>query len=182
MSEQQILRLLATLREEVAHVRSRQEELYEVLVSYKDQLHDLKKTVTESLEGLPKSPYIAGQLVPAPHAIGGVDAFAELVSTYLHKGPQVPDDPGPVDARCDPPPEVSPEEIELEPDPDRSRRGRRRGPRVDPDLARSPDRDIVPLDLEGDDGKKKKKRRSRSRKKKKKQKAAPESEAVSAED
>ena len=51
MSEQnQILRVLATLREEMAAVRARQEELYELLASYKDQIHDLKSTVAEKLE------------------------------------------------------------------------------------------------------------------------------------
>jgi hypothetical protein len=166
--QQQILRLLATIREEVADIRTRQEELYEVLVSYKDQLHNLDKTVQEGLRGLPSSPYIAGQLVPAPDHIGGVDDFRQLIATYLH-GPPPPMDGGePVDVVVDPPAEVKPEEIELEPDEDRpKRRSRSRGQRADPDLSRGPERDVVPLDLDDEPAKKKKKRRRRSRSKKK---------------
>jgi hypothetical protein len=159
---------LATLREEVSAVRSRQEELYEVLVSYKDQLADLKATVQERLEGLPKSPYIAGQLVPAPDSIGGVDDFRQLLATYLHGPPPPSDDEGPVDVVMDPPPEVKPEDIELEPGEDRPPRRGRRGPRMDPDLARAPDRDVVPLDLDDDGDKKKKKKKTRRRSRKKK--------------
>ena len=76
--QQQILRLLATIREEVADIRSRQEELYEILISYKDQINDLKGTVVDKLQGLPKSPYIAGQLVPAPSKVDGVEDFQVL--------------------------------------------------------------------------------------------------------
>lgn len=168
--QQQTLRLLATLREEISAVRARQEELYEVLISYKDQVQDLKSTVLEKLEGLPKSPYIAGQLVPAPETIGGIDDFRDLLATYLHKAPPNSEEPPPVDVVMDPLPEVKPEEIELEPsdDPPR-RRGQHREPRIDPDLSRGPDRDVVPLDL---DEPKKKRRRSRSSRKKKSKSAA----------
>ena len=107
--QQQTLRLLATLREEIAAVRARQEELYEVLISYKDQVQDLRSTVVEKLEGLPKSPYIAGQLVPAPDNIGGVDDFRQLLSTYLHQAPPGAEDPAPRDVVMDPPEEVKPE-------------------------------------------------------------------------
>lgn len=152
----QILRLLGTIREECSEIRSRQEELYELLISYKDQIHDLKRTVAESLAGLPKSPYFAGQLVPAPENIGGVDEFRELLSTYLHRTTEDSDpDAAPVDSVYEPPPEVDPDDIELEPSNDKPRRrrgggGGSRRPR-DMDLERGPDRGIEPLDLDDDD-------------------------------
>lgn len=170
MSEQQILRLLATIREEVAGIRSRQEELYELLLSFKDQIHEVKKTVSEGLEGLPTSPYIAGQLVPAPDTVDGLDEFGQLLATYLHKAPRG-EEPPPRDVVFDPPQDVDADSIVLEPGEDRPpRRGRsRRGPRMDTDLERGPDRGVVPLDLDGPDEKKKKKRRrSRGRRGRKK--------------
>ena len=116
MSDQnQILRLLGTIREESAATRSRQEELFELLISYKDQIEDLKQTVLEKLAGLPKSPYIAGQLVPAPDKIDGTDDFRQLLATYLH-GPQPTDedDGGPLDVEMPPPRAVDPSEVQLE--------------------------------------------------------------------
>ncbi|MCW8141981.1 MAG: hypothetical protein KIT58_24000, partial [Planctomycetota bacterium] len=121
MSDQnQILRLLATIREECAGIRSRQEELYEILISYKDQIQDLKQTVTEKLAGLPRSPYIAGQLVPAPHKVDGVDDYRELLATYLHKvtDSTPADDERPVDLVWEKPAAVRPEDIPLEDDED----------------------------------------------------------------
>jgi hypothetical protein len=165
--QNQILRLLATLREEMAAVRARQEELYEVLVSYKDQIQDLKQTVSDKLEGLPTSPYIAGQLVPAPDSTKGVDDFGQLLATYLHGAPPGNGDEDPVDVDMSPPEAPRPEDIELEPGDDPPRRRRGRSGRIDPDLSRGPDRDVVPLDLDEPKKKKaKKRRRSRSRKKK----------------
>lgn len=173
--QQQILRLLATIREEVANIRSRQEELYEILLSYKDQIHEVKRTVEEGLEGLPKSPYIAGALVPAPGQVEGVDEFTQLLATYLHKAPPVHDDTPPRDVQFEPDRPARDEEIELEPDEDRERRRGRNGGRGggrprDSDLERGPDRDIELLDL--DDEGKKKKRRPRRRKKTGKSEAA----------
>lgn len=169
--QQQVLRLLATIREEVSDIRTRQEELYEILVSYKDQIQDLKQTVNDGLAGLPKSPYIAGQLVPAPERIGGVDDFRQLLATYLHGAPPQEEDDEIADVVIDPPTELDERDVKLEPDEDRpSRRrnsgGGRRRERSDPDLSRGPDRDVVPLDLDDDGPKKKKKRRRRTRKKK----------------
>lgn len=160
MSDQnQILRLLATIREECAGIRSRQEELYEILISYKDQIQDLKQTVTEKLAGLPRSPYIAGQLVPAPHKVDGVDDYRELLATYLHKvtDSTPADDERPVDLVWEKPAAVRPEDIPLEDDEDeRPRRhhgggGGGGGGRRDNDLERGPDRDIEPIDLDDDD-------------------------------
>ena len=164
MSDQnQILRLLATLREESAQVRRRQEELYELLISYKDQIQDLKQTVVEKLAGLPKSPYIAGQLVPMPKKLEGVEDYRELLATYLHKAASGEVDPAerPVDTAYEPAPHIDPETIELEDEDDSSdERPRRRGrggrsggggggPR-DGDLERGPDRDVEPFGV--DDG------------------------------
>ncbi|MCO5166674.1 MAG: hypothetical protein M9894_09945 [Planctomycetes bacterium] len=158
MSDQnQILRLLATIREECAGIRSRQEELYEILISYKDQIHDLKQTVVEKLAGLPRSPYIAGQLVPAPHKVDGVDDYRELLATYLHKvtDSTPPADERPVDLVWEKPAAVRPEDIPLEEDEDdRPRRhhgGGGGGGRRDNDLERGPDRDIEPIDLDDDE-------------------------------
>jgi len=164
--QQQILRLLATIREEVAGIRSRQEELHDLLISYKDQLHELKTTVVDGLSGLPKSPYIAGQLVPAPDKIDGIDDFRHLLATYLHKAPPDDHDSKPVDTSYDPPRAIKPEEIELEPledAPERRRGGSGGGRRHDSDLERGPDRDVEVLDLDEDDrrGGDKKRRRSR---------------------
>lgn len=164
--QQQILRLLATIREEVGGIRSRQEELYELLISYKDQLHELKQTVVDGLAGLPKSPYIAGQLVPIPRRIDAIEDLEGLLKTYLHGSP--PEDDPPIDTVFDPPPEVKPEDVELEAHDDPPRRRERSGggggggQRHDRDLERGPDRDVVPLDLD-DDKKKKSRRRSRGR-------------------
>jgi len=157
----QILRLLGTIREECAEMRKRQEELYELLISYKDQIEDVKATVLDKLSGLPKSPYIAGQLVPAPEEVEGVDDFQHLLATYLHKRP-FPEDEGeaqPEDVVYEPPPEVDPSSIKLEDEPGRGPRGGGRGGRRgrserrprDMDLERGPDRDIEPLDLDADD-------------------------------
>ena len=67
MSDQnQILRLLGTIREECAEMRHRQEELYELLISYKDQVHDLKQTVVDKLAGLPESPGGSTSAPPGP--------------------------------------------------------------------------------------------------------------------
>jgi hypothetical protein len=164
--QQQILRLLATIREEVADIRTRQEELFEILVSYKDQIQDLKQTVETGLEGLPTSPYIAGQLVPAPDHIGGVDDFRQLIATYLHGPTPVTSDEAPIDVVRDPIAEVKPEDIELERDEDRPKRGRSRGrqeERSDPDLSRGPDRDIVALDLDEKPSKKRRRRRGKKK-------------------
>lgn len=164
MSDQnQILRLLATIREECAAVRSRQEELYELLVSYKDQIHDLKATVVEKLAGLPKSPYIAGQLVPAPRKNEGVDEFRHLLATYLHKVTDVNEesDERPADFVYEKRADMKPDDIPLEEDEDdRPRRSHGGGggggsgsaprPRRDNDLERGPDRDIEPIDLDDD--------------------------------
>lgn len=165
MSDQnQILRLLATLREESAQVRRRQEELYELLISYKDQIQDLKQTVVEKLAGLPKSPYIAGQLVPMPKKLEGVEDYRELLATYLHKAASGEVDPAerPVDTVYEPAPPIDPETIPLEEEEDSSdERPRRRGrggrsggsgggPR-DGDLERGPDRDVEPFDLNEDE-------------------------------
>ncbi|MCA8924614.1 MAG: hypothetical protein KDD82_22570 [Planctomycetes bacterium] len=187
MSDQnQILRLLGTIREESAATRSRQEELFELLISYKDQIEDLKQTVLEKLAGLPKSPYIAGQLVPAPDKIDGTDDFRQLLATYLH-GPQPTDedDGGPLDVEMPPPRAVDPSEVQLESEGRSTSRGEGRsegrsgsrgrsggrgrsssgGPR-DSDLERGPDRDVEPFDLqEPEKGGKKKAKRRRRRKK-----------------
>lgn len=191
MSDQnQILRLLGTIREESAAIRSRQEELFELLISYKDQIEDLKQTVIEKLAGLPKSPYIAGQLVPAPDKIGGVDDFRQLLATYLHGAPPQDDDDeddGPVDVEMAPPRAVDPSEIQLESDGSRrsgngdggrsgrsSRsRGRSGGGPRDSDLERGPDRDVEPFDLKEPEkgSKKKSKRRRRGGRKKSGEKA-----------
>jgi hypothetical protein len=161
--QNQILRLLATIREECAAVRSRQEELYEILISYKDQLQDLKQTVVEKLAGLPKSPYIAGQLVPAPRKNEGVDEFRHLLATYLHKVTDGSDesDERPVDFVYEKRADIKPDDIPLEEDEDdRPRRSHGHGgggasgggprPRRDNDLERGPDRDIEPIDLDDD--------------------------------
>lgn len=163
MSDQnQILRLLATLREEVGEVRQRQEELFELLVSYKDQIQDLKATVVEKLAGLPRSPYIAGQLVPMPKKLDGVEDYRELLATYLHKAATTgveDEDARPVDTVYEPPPPIPVDQIELEDEEDgseeRPRRRQRRsggggGPR-DSDLERGPDRDVEPFDLSEDE-------------------------------
>lgn len=159
--QQQVLRLLATIREEVSDIRTRQEELYEVLLGYKEQLQDLKGSVVDGLAGLPTSPYIAGQLVPAPDGIGGVDDFRQLLATYLHGAPPVTEDE-PIDVVIAPPAEVDPADVKLEPDEDRPRskpRGNGRGRRAKSDS----DGD----DSDGDGAKKKKKRRRRAPRKKK---------------
>lgn len=166
----QILRLLATIREEVADIRSRQEELYELLLGYKDQIQDVKKTVEDGLSGLPKSPYIAGQLVPAPDAIEEVDEFGQLLATYLHKAPRGQGRTPPRDVSFEPPPEVDPKDIVLEKGeaPEgRRRRGGGGGGRGGGGLERGPDRSVTEIDLDDDgEGKTKKKRRRRRRKKK----------------
>ena len=177
MSDQnQILRLLATIREESNEIRSRQEELYELLISYKDQLQDLKSTVTEMLSGLPQSPYIAGQLVPAPESVEGIQEFRQVLATYLHKyHPNVEWEPEDV---VYPPNKVAdPSTIELEDGEEgpRSRRRERGGDRSRPrdaDLERGPDRNIEPIDLDEPEGDKdsKSKRRRRRRKDKDKDK------------
>lgn len=170
--QQQILRLLATIREEVADIRSRQEELYELLISYKDQIHEVKSTVEEGLTGLPRSPYVAGQLVPAPSQIDGVDEFGQMLATYLHKHASWPVELAPTDVSFDPPAEVDPDSIELEQGENVVKRRRGRGggggggPR-DGDLERGPDRGVTPIDLDADEGGKKKKKRRRRRRKKK---------------
>lgn len=152
----QILRLLATIREECAGIRSRQEELYEILVSYKDQIQDLRATVVDKLAGLPRSPYIAGQLVPAPHKTDGVDDYRQVLATYLHKVTEnTPADEKPADLVWERPAPVKPEDIVLEDDEDdRPRRrhgGGGGGHRRDNDLERGPDRDIEPIDLDDDE-------------------------------
>jgi len=171
----QILRLLATIREEVADIRSRQEELYELLLGYKDQIQDVKKTVEDGLSGLPKSPYIAGQLVPAPDAIEGVDEFGQLLATYLAKAPRGQGRTPPRDVSFQSPPEVDPSDIVLEKGEGLDGGGARRrrsgggggGSRGGGGLERGPDRSVTEIDLDDDgDGKTKKKRRRRRRKKK----------------
>jgi hypothetical protein len=150
---------LATIREEVSDIRTRQEELYEVLIGYKEQLQELKGSVVDGLAGLPKSPYIAGQLVPAPDGIGGVDDFRQLLATYLHGAPPATEDE-PVDVTIDPPAEVNPDDVKLEPDEDRPRsktRGNGRGRRTRSDSD----------DGDGGAKKTKKKRRRRAPRKKK---------------
>ena len=75
-----------------------------------------------------------------------------------------------------PPPDVKPEDIQLEADPDKPRRGRRSGGgggggkrggggggKRDMDLERGPDRDIEPFDLDDDDDEKGDKPRRRRR-------------------
>lgn len=182
MSDQnQILRLLGTIREESAAIRSRQEELFELLISYKDQIEDLKKTVIDKLSGLPKSPYIAGQLVPAPDTIDGTEDFRQLLATYLHGAPPDDEDNGPVDVEMPPPAEVDPDSIKLESEGRArgvggggsgggggGRRGRRSsgGPR-DSDLERGPDRDVEPFDLKEPEKKSTKKKSKRRRRRKK---------------
>lgn len=182
--QQQILRLLATIREEVAGIRSRQEELYEILLSYKDQIHAVQRAVDEGLEGLPKSPYIAGQLVPAPDQLDGVDDFTQALATFLHRTPLTPETT-PTGRRHDAAPPVPDEEIVLEPSDDKpSRRrggggGKGKGRPRDMDLERGPDRDVELLDLDDDDDDDKpakKKRRRRSRKKSTKKKASAKSD------
>lgn len=167
----QILRLLATIREEVADIRSRQEELYELLLGYKDQIQDVKKTVEDGLSGLPKSPYIAGQLVPAPDTVEEVDEFGQLLAAYLHKAPRGQGRTPPRDVSFDPPREVDPSEIVLEkgeaPEGRRRRGGGGGGGRGGGGLERGPDRSVTEIDLDDEgDGKPKKKRRRRRRKKK----------------
>lgn len=159
--QQQILRLLVTLREECQSIRSRQEELYSLLLSYKDQLHDLKATVVDKLAGLPKSPYIAGQLVPAPQRLEGVDDLRHVLATYLHRYTALSEEQDkPIDFELARPVEVKPEEIELEADEtERPRKpqggGQGGGRKRDADLSRGPDRDVEEIDLsdepEGDD-------------------------------
>jgi hypothetical protein len=158
--QNQILRLLATIREETATIRSRQEELYELLISYKDQLQDLKQTVVDKLSGLPRSPYIAGQLVPAPHKREGVDDYREVLATYLHKVTEDSkvdeSDEQPSDLVWEKTPVVKPDEITLEEDEDDDRPRRHHGGgaprgRRDNDLERGPDRDIEPIDLDDDE-------------------------------
>ncbi len=176
-----VLRLLGTLREEIEAIRTKQAEIYEVVLSYKDQLRDLQSTVTESLRGLPKSPYIAGQLVPAPRKKAGVDDFRDLLATYLHGPTDSAEDEKPADVDLTPAPEPEPaadvaeEELEDEDDEDdededdrgrhrrRGGRGRSGGPRASDEdmrgLNRGPERDVEPFDLrpapsegqEGDD-------------------------------
>ncbi len=174
----QILRLLATIREEVADIRSRQEELYELLLGYKDQIQEVKKTVEDGLSGLPKSPYIAGQLVPAPDAIEEVDEFGQLLATYLAKAPRGQGRTPPRDVSFESPPEVDPSDIVLEKgeglDGGGARSGGRRrsggggggGSRGGGGLERGPDRSVTEIDLDDDGDKTKKKRRRRRRKKK----------------
>ncbi len=162
MDQNQIQRLLLALREEVAAIRKRQEEQFELLLSYKDQIQDLKTTVMDKLAGLPKSPYIAGMLVPAPNKTDGVDEFRHLLATYLHKNDGTAPDPAekPADLVFEKPPEVKPDDIELEPDEterprrreggdrgDRSDRPRRPRDKEDNDLQRGPERDVEPFDL-----------------------------------
>lgn len=174
MSDQnQILRLLGTIREECSEIRSRQEELYELLISYKDQVHDLKRTVVDKLAGLPRSPYIAGQLVPAPDLTeDGADEFGQLLATYLHRYHPVDpldDNSGPRDAVFEPRPPVEPDDIQLEAGEARPRRGGGRRERrvMDTDLERGPDRDIEPIDIsddaddDGGKGRRNKRRRRR---------------------
>lgn len=174
----QILRLLATIREEVADIRSRQEELYELLLGYKDQIQDVKKTVVDGLSGLPDSPYIAGQLVPAPDSVEDIDEFGQLLAAYLHKAPRGQGRTPPRDVSFEPPREVDESEIVLEKGEAPETRGRRRsgggggggGGRSSGGggLERGPDRSVTEIDLDddGDDEKAKKKRRRRRRKKK----------------
>lgn len=172
MDQNQIQRLLLALREEVAAIRKRQEEQFELLLSYKDQIQDLKTTVVEKLSGLPKSPYIAGMLVPAPNKTDGVDEFRHLLATYLHKNDGSAPDPAekPADLVFEKPPEVKPDDIELEPDETERPRRREGGDRgggahsgdrprrprdkEDNDLQRGPERDVEPFDLndDADDG------------------------------
>jgi hypothetical protein len=162
-----VLRLLGTLREEIESIRTKQAEIYEVILSYKDQLRELQTTVTESLKGLPKSPYIAGQLVPAPRKKQGVDDFRDLLATYLHGPTDSADDEKPVDVDLTPIPipdlppvedsaEDGDDEEEEEDEERRRRRGRGGGgggggPRpYDEDvrgLNRGPERDVEPFDL-----------------------------------
>ncbi|HZV02816.1 MAG TPA: hypothetical protein VFF73_39275 [Planctomycetota bacterium] len=158
-----VLRLLGTLREEIESIRTKQAEIYEVILSYKDQLRELQTTVTESLKGLPKSPYIAGQLVPAPRKKQGVDDFRDLLATYLHGPADSAEDEKPVDVDLTPIPipdlppveETAEDADEDEEEEDEERRRRRRGggggPRpYDEDvrgLNRGPERDVEPFDL-----------------------------------
>ncbi|MBL4847948.1 MAG: hypothetical protein JKY65_20730 [Planctomycetes bacterium] len=170
----QILRLLATIREEVADIRSRQEELYELLLGYKDQIQDVKQTVVEGLEGLPDSPYIAGQLVPAPDSLEGVDEFGQLLATYLHKAPRGQGRTPPRDVSFESPEEVDEDDVVLEKDETlesgRKGRGRRSGGGggggSGGGLERGPDRSVTEIDLDDDGDGVKKKRRRRRRKKK----------------
>ncbi|MBI3724029.1 hypothetical protein HY251_08770, partial [bacterium] len=155
-----MLRLLGTLREEIEAIRSRQAELYEVVVSFKDQLADVRSQVLEQLKGLPKSPYIAGQLVPAPRKREGVDDFRDLLATYLHGPTEPSEEEKPIDVDTVVPPEPEPplEDVEgedLEDDDDeeeqderRPRRRPERGPDEDTrGLNRGPERDVEPFDL-----------------------------------
>ena len=176
----QILRLLATIREEVSEIRGRQEELYQLLLGYKDQIHGVQRTVEEGLAGLPSSPYIAGQLVPAPDEIEEVEEFGQLLATYLRKAPRGQGRTPPRDVTFDPPREIAPEDIVLEKGESEPQKRRRNGSgggggggggRGDNDLQRGPDRGVVQIDLDDDDDdddddKAKKKRRRRRRKKK----------------
>jgi hypothetical protein len=167
----QILRLLATIREEVADIRSRQEELYELLLGYKDQIQEVKKSVVDGLVGLPDSPYIAGQLVPAPDSIEDVDEFGQLLATYLHKAPRGQGRTPPRDVSFQSPADVDEEDVVLEKgeniETGRKRRRNGGGGGSGGGLERGPDRSVTEIDLDDDDdGKVKKKRRRRRRKKK----------------
>lgn len=167
-----VLRLLGTIREEIEQIRTKQAEIYEVVLSYKHQLQELKTTVLEKLEGLPKSPYIAGQLVPMPRKRDGVDDFRDLLATYLHPAPpgspqaraeEEEDKPVDVDLTPESEPPADTESLEDEEDSDededddrrdrRRRRDERRGP-LDEDtrgLSRGPERDVEPFDLHPQD-------------------------------
>ena len=166
-----VLRLLGTLREGVEQIRAKQAEIYEVVLSYKHQLAKLETTVLEKLQGLPKSPYIAGQLVPMPRKQDGVDNFRDLLATYLHPSPPgaaEDEDDKPVDVDLTPEPDPPEAELEDEPADDdaedddrrhrREREDRPRGPQDEDTrgLHRGPERDVEPFDLsaerKGDDG------------------------------
>jgi hypothetical protein len=153
-----VLRLLGTIREEIEQIRAKQAEIYEVVLSYKDQIAKLEKTVGEKLEGLPKSPYIAGQLVPMPRKRDGVDDFRDLLATYLHPAPpgqEEAEKPVDVDLTPEPLPPAESEVLEGEEDEDEGEdeeRPRRPRPErsVDEDtrgLQRGPERDVEPFDL-----------------------------------
>src|SRR5205814_20514 len=152
-------------------IRTKQAEIFEVVLSFKDQLRDLQSTVGEQLKGLPKSPYIAGQLVPAPRKREGVDDFRDLLATYLHGPTEPAEDEKPIDVEIAVPLEPEPpledveggdesddeDEDEDEDDERRRRRRHRRegAPRpagAGPDedtrgLNRGPERDVEPFDL-----------------------------------
>lgn len=118
-------KLLKQLKEDIETIRTRQREMYEIMLSYKQDMFDLKKTVTEALKGLPKSPYIAGKLIPSPRTDEGFELFEDMVKTYLHRHAQTSD----VEPTADEPETTETDESDEtaeEEKPRRRRRSRRR--------------------------------------------------------